>query len=201
MLEELKYEECWPLDFLMISHRNHKSLTFQGINYFLDFKHDSISESWNYTHNSWYYYHQLILLCVFFLQRAYLYLLHSLKVCFSLFIQSSVKLLYFWSDFTLQFTLVTPFTMVGTEIVPPVTRLHAGQLRKRESIPSRGKKFLSSPESAGLAATRRIFMKFTIWALFSKIFFTGSLHDDVYIFMIPSRWVLLRMKNVQGKFV
>ena len=30
-----------------------------------------------------------------------------------------------------------------------MTRLHAGQLRNRESIPSRGKKFLSSPESAG----------------------------------------------------
>ena len=34
-------------------------------------------------------------------------------------------------------------------IVGIVTRLDAGQLRNCESIPSRGKKFLSSPESAG----------------------------------------------------
>ena len=57
------------------------------------------------------------------------------------------------------------------------------------------------------AFTRRILMKFNIW-VFSKISrenssfsknqtrITGTLHEDIFIFMTISRWILLRIKNI-----
>ena len=60
------------------------------------------------------------------------------------------------------------------------------------------------------APTRRIFMKFEVLSLFRKtvekftfhenrIKITGKLHEDQYIFLVTSRSVLLRMRNVSDK--
>jgi len=60
------------------------------------------------------------------------------------------------------------------------------------------------------APSRRVFMKFGIWIFFgnlSRIFIlhynltrmTGTLHEDQNIFLILSRLLLLRMRNVSDK--
>ena len=60
------------------------------------------------------------------------------------------------------------------------------------------------------APTERIFMKFDIWAFFSKICRenwsslksdnnNGTLHEDLCTFTMISRWILLRMRNVSNK--
>jgi hypothetical protein len=60
------------------------------------------------------------------------------------------------------------------------------------------------------APNQRIFMKFCIWIFFEclsrKVKFdqnltriTGTLHEDLCTFMIISRWILLRMRNVSDK--
>jgi hypothetical protein len=63
---------------------------------------------------------------------------------------------------------------------------------------------LSAPNNS--ASTGRIFIKFYIWKPFenpSRKFKyrsqQGTLHDDEYTFLIISRSVLLRMRNVSDK--
>jgi hypothetical protein len=66
------------------------------------------------------------------------------------------------------------------------------------------------PHGKKLASTELVFMKFNIWGFFEnlsrKFMFlynltriTGTLHEDLCTFMIISRWILLRKRNVSDK--
>jgi hypothetical protein len=58
--------------------------------------------------------------------------------------------------------------------------------------------------------TGRIFMNFDIWVFFENLWnklkfhynlttITGILHEDQYTFIVESRWVLLKMRNISDK--
>ena len=62
------------------------------------------------------------------------------------------------------------------------------------------------------APTRRISIKFGIWAFFENLLrkfkfhynlttVTGTLHEDVFAFLTISRWILLRIRNISDRIL